>query len=42
MSEIGQMGIQLSKLVENIVGQGKIACNEQSPFPKLFSKAVCW
>ena len=29
MSKYGQMGIQLSDWVENIVGKGEIACHEQ-------------
>ena len=36
------MGIQLSALVENIVGKGEIARHEQFLlFPTMFSKAVC-
>ena len=42
MSKYGQMGLQLSDGVENIVGKGKIARYEQFlVFPKWFSKAVC-
>ena len=37
MSKFGQMGIQLSDLVENILGKGEIAHYEQFlPFPQCF------
>ena len=32
------MGIQLSYLVENIVGEEEIACYEQFLFPQCFQK----
>ena len=39
MSKHGQMGIQLSNSVENIVGEGEIACYEQFLlFPQRFQK----
>ena len=38
MSKHGQMDIQSSDLLKNIVGKGEIACYEQFV---LFSKAVC-
>ena len=42
MSKYGQMGIQLSDSVENIVGKEEIANYEQiSSTSTMFSKAVC-
>ena len=42
MSKYGQMAIQLSDIVENIVRKGEIARYEQFLlFPTMFSKAVC-
>ena len=39
IAKYGQMGIQLSDLVENIVGQGEIARYEQFHlFPQCFQK----
>ena len=39
VKKYGQMGIQLSDWVENIVGKGEIACYEQFLlFPQCFKK----
>ena len=41
MSKYGKMGIQLSDLVENIVGEKKLLIMSNFFFPTVFSKAVC-